>query len=350
MSKSDNSCNDKEIDGASKSNDDNVCEVKNMLQNIMSTADEEDNDVLVCANCGKEGDDINNTCNKCKKVNYCNAACKKKHRHKHKADCEEHIRLAAEKRNEELKLAAEMHDKKLFKQPPPKDDCPICFLMLPSLGSIYYNCCGKTICSGCMHAPVYDNQGNKVAGKKCPFCRAPHPTTEELQERYKKRVETKDAAAMYNLGVCYRDGLYRFPQDYTKALELWNQAGEFGYAEAYTNIGYAYSKGEGVKVDKKKATYYYELGAMGGNVNARHNLGLDEAKAGNIERALRHYMIAVRSGQSNSLKMIKLFYSAGRATKDDYTKALQLYQEYLGEIKSVQRDEAAAADERNHYY
>ena len=39
-----------------------------------------DNDVSMCASCGKEGTTDNmNTCNKCKMVNYCNAACKKKH-------------------------------------------------------------------------------------------------------------------------------------------------------------------------------------------------------------------------------------------------------------------------------
>jgi len=46
-------------------------------------------------------------------------------------------------------------------------------------------------------------------------------------------------------------------------------------------------------------------------------------------------------------KAIKL---DGHATKEDYTKALQLYQTYLGEIKSNQRDEAASADEDNRYY
>jgi hypothetical protein len=79
-------------DSASKSNDDGVCDVKDMLHN-MSTAD---NNISVCANCGKEGDDVNNICNKCKMVKYCNAACKKKHRHKHKKDCEEHVRLTTE--------------------------------------------------------------------------------------------------------------------------------------------------------------------------------------------------------------------------------------------------------------
>jgi len=40
----------------------------------------------------------------------------------------------------------------------------------------------------------------------------------------------------------------------------------------------------------------------------------------------------------------------GHTTKDDYMTALRLYQEYLVEIKSSQRDEAAAAHERYRYY
>ena len=33
--------------------------------------------IITCANCGKEDSDVTNTCNKCKMVMYCNAACKK---------------------------------------------------------------------------------------------------------------------------------------------------------------------------------------------------------------------------------------------------------------------------------
>ena len=89
--------------------------------------------VSICANCGKEGAD--NTCNKCKLVKYCNAACKKRHRHKHKGDCEEHLKHLAKLQEEENKRATELHDIELFKQPPPLlEDCPICFLRLPYLG------------------------------------------------------------------------------------------------------------------------------------------------------------------------------------------------------------------------
>jgi hypothetical protein len=208
------STSDRCKDGASKSNDDGVCE-NGMLQNL--SLNDTDVVVSVCANCGKEGSSDNmNVCNKCTMVKYCNAVCKKVHKKKHKKDCEEHIRLAAEKHNDELRRAAELHDIELFKQPPPAGDCPICFLRMPKLstGSIYQTCCGKMICSGCVHAPVYDNQGNKVDNKKCAFCRTPAPTSEEEAiERMLKRVEAGDAQAIYNLGRYYRDGLYGHQQD-----------------------------------------------------------------------------------------------------------------------------------------
>jgi len=339
--------NDSCKDGASKSN----YNLNDMLNNMSI----DDNTVSVCANCGKEGDDVNNTCNKCKMVKYCNAACKKKHRHKHKKECEEFVRCAAEKHEEELRLAAEKQDEELFKQPPPEEDCPICFLLLPTLptGRRYQTCCGKFICSGCVHAPLYDDRGNEVDNQKCAFCRVPGPDSdEEMIKRTLKRVEVNDPIAIFNRGNHHRDGSYGTKQDHNKALELFNWAGELGYADAYGGIGNAYDCGYGVGVDKKKAKHYYELAAMAGSVISRHNLGVKELDASNFDRALKHYMIAVASGDSESLPAIKKLYSSGHATKEDYATALQLFQTHLGEIKSAQRDEAAAAyeDQRYRYY
>ena len=175
----------------------------------MSTADDNDNDTSVCTNCGKEG--AKNICNKCKVASYCNAVCKKIHKKKHKKDCEEYIRLATEKRNEEVRIAAVIHDKKLFRQPLPPEDCPICLLRMPSLlrGRRYQSCCGKEICCGCTYAPLYDNQGNEV-DKVCPFCRIPRPNTvKENAKRLKKRAEANDPIAIFTLGCHYRDGTIR---------------------------------------------------------------------------------------------------------------------------------------------
>ena len=291
-------------------------------------------DISVCANCGKEGSSENmNTCNKCKQVKYCNAVCKKKHRSKHKKQCERRV--------------AELYDEKLFKEPPPlHEDCPICFLRMPSFqsGWRYMTCCGKKICSGCIHT-------GGVRKGLCPFCRTQSPkSVKEAAERNEKRVEAGDSHAIYSLGCCYGGGMYGFPRDMDKALELWHRAAELGDAMAYTNIGASYKNGEGVETDKKKAIQYFELAALGGDEEARYNLGNVEALAGNMDRAIKHYIIAVGCGSSGSLDIIKWSYSKGYATKEDYTKALQSYQTYLGEIKSDQRDEAAAIDDEYRYY
>ena len=329
-------------DSASKPSDDGIllCEVNDMLQN-MST---DDNSVSVCANCGKEDDKQLKACTACKLVKYCNRECQIAHRPQHKKKCR--------------RRAAELHDEKLFKQPPSQyGDCPICFIQLPSLvsGRRYHSCCGKVICCGCIHAPVYDSHGNKVDNKKCPFCRTPFPestSNEEIVKRMKKRMQAHDPIAMHSIGCYYSDGTDGYPQDYTKAFELWHRAGKVGHSEAYGCIGNSHNFGRGseVDIDKKKAKHYWELAAIGGDVNARFNLGNAEVRAGNFDRALKHYMIAAGSGDSESLNFIKKIYAEGNATKDDYTTALRSYQTYFEEIKSVQRDEAAAADEGCRYY
>ena len=209
----------------------------------------------------------------------------------------------------------------------------------------------KDMYSGCDYAPVYDNQGNEVVEKTCPFCRTPNRTSDEdMIKRRTRRMDMNDAHAIFNMGCGYMDGKHGLRQDYTKALELCHRAAKLGYAKAYAGIGYVYNNGRGVEIDKKKARHYYELAAMRGDEVARYNLGNMERQAGNFDRALKHYMIAVKGGISQSLERVKVLYLNGHATKDDYTKALQLYQTYLGEIKSKQRDEAAAADDHYRYY
>ena len=184
----------------------------------------------------------------------------------------------------------QMHDEALFKQPPRREDCPICFLRMPSMGTgiRYRACCGKVICSGCIYAPVYDNNGDKIE-KKCPLCRAPTPTSdEEVMKRMQKRVEVGDAQAIYQLGVCYSQGMYGLSQDYAKALELWHRAEELGCAAACCNIGYAYSRGEGVE-----GRTLLQTRTIGGVAEARYNLGVFEEKADNYDRAAKHFLVAV---------------------------------------------------------
>ena len=307
----------------------------NTSGNVLKTGDIvcDAEEVSICANCGKEG--ALNTCNKCKMVKYCNASCKKKHRSKHKKACERRVE--------------ELRDIELFKQPPLlHGDCPICFLRMPTLtmGSRYKQCCGKVICCRCIQA-VEKADGVGL----CPFCRTPSSVTdEETINLLMKRVDAGDVIAIHTLGGMYNLGMYGFKQNYTKALELWEQAVELGDAKAYHDAGVAYYKGQGVEKDEMKGEYYMELSAIRGNTEARHNLGSIEHNVGDMKRAIKHLLIAVGHGQNKALKNIQMFYSQGKVTKDEYAKALRAYQEYLNEVKSPQRDEAAAYGELYKYY
>jgi len=213
------------------------------------------------------------------------------------------------------------------------------------MGYKYMSCCGKLICSGC----VFANKG-LTADQLCPFCRIPSPKGMETIERLKKRTEAGDAIAIGILGGYYSDGEHGLPRNRAKAIELRHRSAELGYAVSYYNIGLAYLCGRGVERDMKKAIHYYELAAMMGYVYARYYLGVYEKVEGNMDRALKHFMIAAGSGHTDSLKNIKEIFTDGHATKDDYGTALRARQSYLNEIKSIPRDEAAAFDEKYKYY
>jgi len=186
---------------------------------------------------------------------------------------------------------------------------------------------------------------------KCPFCRIPTPTSgNEMIKRLKKREELDDAIAMYQMGVFFSEGSHGLTQDYTKALECSLRAGELGSSEGYTNAAVAYYDGEGVERDGKKARQYWEKAAMMGNFKARHSLGIEEEMARNIGRAKKHYMIAARDGSGRSVKAILQLYSKGYATKEDYENASRSYEEYVAEIKTSQRDDAAASMNTKYYY
>ena len=235
-------------------------------------------------------------------------------------------------------------DEDLFKQTPPRVECPICMLPLPlNAGENNYQaCCGKLICCGCMHAV---EAGDVMI--TCPFCRTPAPKSDgEAIEMTNRRVEANDASAIYNLGCNYYDGKYGMPQDYGKANKLWLRAGELGYTTAYFSVGNIYDNGDGVERDMKKAKYY-GLAAMMGNASARYNLGHLEEDVGNMDRAVKHWMISASAGHDKSLRRIRECFLNGHATKDDSEKALRAHKDANDEMKSDQR-EAAAQHYRGH--
>jgi len=302
------------------------CKLNNEVDAITDGINKVDilSDTSMCASCGKEGNSNNmNTCNKCKSVKYCNAACKKKHRTKHKKACEKRV--------------AELYDEQLFKEVEPAE-CPICMLPLPSDDqTTLESCCGKKICNGCIYA-MRMSEGKDL----CAFCRTPPPSSDEEEiERTKNLMDNGNGEGCLLLASYYDHGLRGLTEDHQKAITLCLKAGELGSAGGYYNLGIFYDKGIGVERDPKKAKHYYELAVMSGCIEARFSLGLLENREDNPHRAFKHFTLAARAGNEEPLDAIKLAFQYGLVTKDEYASTLRVYHERQKAMKSDERDKAA---------
>jgi tetratricopeptide (TPR) repeat protein len=284
--------------------------------------------IMCCASCGTAGgDDIKlKKCTACHLVRYCSVKCQRGHWPQHKKACK--------------KRAAELRDELLFKQPESSEfgDCPICCLPLPldEPNSIFMACCCKRICLGCDFA----NQKREREGRlepKCAFCRQiMRRTEEEINEHLRKRIEVNDPAAICDMGT-----KRHIEGDFKAAFEYWTRAAVLGDVLAHYQLSTLYQNGEGVEKDEKKQLHHLEKAAIGGNPDARHNLGHMEEMRGRVDRAAKHFIIAAKLGLDESLECVKGLYKAGLVSKDDVVEALRGYEAAIDAMKSPQREEAA---------
>eukprot|EP00984_Skeletonema_dohrnii_P017434 scaffold7925_cov81-Skeletonema_dohrnii-CCMP3373.AAC.2 len=283
------------------------------------------NEYVFCVSCGiAEVDDVKlKECDDCDLVRYCSDECKQDHKSQHKKACK--------------KRASELRDELLFKQPESshRGDCPICMIPLPLelSKSTIQTCCSKVICQGCSHA----NGIREIEGElesKCPFCRKPTPSTyEQCDNQRMKRVEANDPVAIR------REGRRQYDKgDYSSAFEYHTKAAELGDVAAHYYLSCMYHNGQGVEKDKGKKMYHMEQAAIGGHPDARYNLGCEEEESGNIERAVKHWIISAKLGDDDSIKELMEKFKEGCVSKDDLAAALRAHQAAVDATKSPQRD------------
>ena len=315
--------------------------------NVPPMNNRNDATVHCCAECGVAGGISLKACMSCKLVRYCNVNCQRNHWKKHKKECKQR--------------AAELHDEALLKDPPAKEDCPICFILIPiglvccvslppaTISSVpirdfananeelankameqYYSCCGKSICSGCIHS--FCESGNL---DNCPYCNAEvDKTDEEYVEDIMKRVAANDAGAMYILGSTYEYGGKGLQHDHAKAMELYARATDLGSSKARYNLAVIYRK-EG---DLKKAKFHTEAAAMAGHEEARNMLGNIEFESGNKEQAVKHWIIAASAGNFVAMHHLKRCYENGYVSRESIDSTLTAYNTSCVEMRSEARD------------
>jgi hypothetical protein len=311
--------------------------------------DEDDAMAHCCAECGEEGGVVSlKACMSCKLVKYCNAKCQRNHWAKHKKECK--------------RRATEIRDEALFKDPPPKEDCPICFLPMPknliscvSLPpatiesvpiydfsivneelakkhmEVYYSCCGKIICGGCAYS--FSAAGNIG---KCPFCNSDrgNKTEEESNEDLMKRVAANDAASISVMGNYYYRGRESIQQDRTRAMKFYARAADLGSSHAQFRLGDIYDDWG----DLKKSKFHLEAAAMAGHELARFNLGLLEGKVGNVDRGFKHLRIAASAGHFAAMHTLITFVEKGLVSRESIDSTLEAYNNSCVEMRSEARD------------
>ena len=250
-----------------------------------------------CASCGiAEIDDIKlKDCDGCDLVRYCSDECRINHKSEHAEDCRER--------------AAALREELLFRQPEGTHhgDCPICSLPLPlDRPSGLSTCCNKTICLGCVHA----NQNREKEMRlqpSCPFCRKPSPHTDkEIEKRMKKRIEANDPFALCHEGVNnYIKGYY------SRSFAHFTKAAGLGNVEAHFKLSMMYRAGEGVEENWRKGMYHLEEAAIRGHPRARCHLGCVENDNDNVERAVKHWIIAATQGDDESIKALMDMFRRG---------------------------------------
>ena len=301
-----------------------------------------------CVECGVAGGVSIKICKACRHTRYCNAECQKNHWATHKKECK--LR------------AAELRDEALFKDPPPKEDCPICFVPMPAkliscislppatISSVpiydfekaneeladepmaqFYVCCGKYVCRGCIHSFV--QSGND---EKCPFCNSDqdNKTQEERVEENMKRVEANDPTSIWMLANSYQHGLNCFQRDQEKAIELFTKSAELGCSKAHEHLGVIYYEGG----DLKKAKFHHEAAAMAGYEVARYNIACCEFESGNMERALKHLRIAASAGHCKAMHQLRTFFEQGFVSRESIKSTLKAYNNSCAEMRSEARD------------
>lgn len=76
----------------------------------------------------------------------------------------------------------------------------------------------------------------------------------------KRYITTGDATSLHNLGCHYYRGRHGLPKSNTRAIELWQRAGELGHSASYYNIARVYQE---ERSDEDMASRYYALAAVG---------------------------------------------------------------------------------------
>ena len=144
----------------------------------------------------------------------------------------------------------------------------------------------------------------------------------------RKAAEQNDAAAQYNLGVCYYDG-DGVAKDYVEAVKWFRKAAEQNYAAAQYSLGLCYAEGQGVAKDQAEAAKWYRKAAEQNYAGAQYRLGFCYANGEGVTKdmaeAVKWLRKAAEQNYVEAQYQLGLGYKNGEGVAKDYAQAAKWF-------------------------
>ena len=215
---------------------------------------------------------------------------------------------------------------------PEREECLLCMLPLPlnETETCYRNCCGKTVCYGC----IYDQfQVDKKEGRRtldvlsciiCPFCRSEDSDLDVLNHEM-KLANAGNHYALWRIGQLHFKGRQGLRQDMKKGIQWWHRAAEAGSSSALTDLGVCYREGYGVAQNWVSALEYFQKAADMGNWKGFLMIGSLLLQQGSWEEGFLNLRKAVMCGYSakDMFDNLRNGYRLGYITKEEYAFTLR---------------------------
>jgi len=331
-----------------------------------------------CANClarsGQNGAGLM-TCTRCKITPYCGRACQSAHwKAGHKRFCVTPEERAPQPASAPLISSGAPSE---LEKPQPVE-CAICLDPLSS-GAIC-----TLPCTHAYHAKCIEGLRSFGIKQVCPMCRAelppgPEQLFEEGVRRYlvvKRRVdrggswgpltkaqqrEMVDVVGMWqsaaeqgyanaqsNLGVVFDRG-QGVKQDYGEAVRWYRQAAEQGYAKAQYNLGVKFHDGQDGNRDYGEAVRWWRMAAGQGVASAQFNLGVKYSEGQGVKQnsgeAIRWWRMAAEQGHANAQHNLGVMYANGQGVNQNFAEAVNWFRKAAEQGLAGAEENALCAEE-----
>ena len=146
--------------------------------------------------------------------------------------------------------------------------------------------------------------------------------------KFRAAAKQGDAVAQYKLGKAYSDG-EGVDKDPRKAVDWFREAAEQGQVDAQAELGHAYMKGDGVRKNRRQAVEWLRKAAEQGHMVAQAALGWAYGNGAGVDKdprkAFEWSRKAAKQGQADAQYHLGVAYWSGKGAAKDLRQAVEWY-------------------------